>query len=194
MTTDLQRKKKTKLSAQPCQQPHQSSVSNEESEELLSNEGHHDCAQEEDSSLHQTPHTSFNQTVIKISAVITELLLQGSFLPLDIPDGYVNESFVRTSLRSQLGVKLSHREVVTLCERLRRGNDSGNYNGSARARRGKRDEESAPFLPLLQNNKAPADNRKNVILGKYVKVFILSVKQLCNKKLGLAPRKATFAS
>lgn len=167
----------------------------------------------------------FNQTIIKISTCVSSSLQQGSFTPLDIPDGFVSESFVRTALLDQLGIRLSKQEVFSLCERLRRGNDtsatattstslttkseqkkSANADTDTGAERNISGTVSilAPFLPRIDynnnknkntklKNRNDSEKPKNIILGKHVKVFITSIKQMCNKRVGVGTCKPLFA-
>ena len=142
----------------------------------------------------------FNQTITKISTRLSHSLQQGSFYPLDIPDGFVSETFVRTALYDQLGIKLSRREVFSLCERLRRGNDSSTVSSPTKSkyeqshvRKGGTDNNSNnsnSFLPQIQihnstnrpskhNSRGDSESSKDIILGKYVKVCITRMKQMC---------------
>jgi hypothetical protein len=152
------------------------------------------------------PKEIFNQTILKISFSISQLLQQGSFNPLDIPDGFVNENFVRNSMADQLGIRLSRQEVYSLCDRLRRGNDSSNVSPTKKKKKTGRNHvggsASVSFLPQIKlssknrgdcTTNEESEEREDIILGKYVKVFITSMKQMCSKRMGVEPCKPIFA-
>ena len=143
------------------------------------------------SSPNKIPKEVFSRIIIKISHVITKSLELGCFVPLDIPDGFVNEALVRISFSDQLGIKLSRPEVRVLCERLR----TGNADASSPSKVDFRSDEE-PFLPQINIKKSKLQHEsevpEDIILGKYVKVFITSIKQMCSKRIATASCKPLF--
>jgi hypothetical protein len=141
----------------------------------------------------KSPKDIFNQSIVKISGTILQLLQQGEFVPLMLPDGYVNEPFVRTSLMNQMGIKLSILETHILCDRLRQGNENNDSPSKAKIRSEINgvnyntdvSQSKKSYLPSIVNNATSnsCSTDDNIILGKYVKVFITSIKKICSKRL-----------
>lgn len=107
---------------------------------------------------------------------------------------------MRGALREQMGVKLSKLEVQCLCERLRRGNegspsihsisndDDDDGKGGMLTEGEAASRTSLPQIALRRaaSLNVPAresESSENIIMGKYVKVFFVSVKNMCAKRL-----------